>query len=177
MYRAECAAFVIDAPMLNALNYTMGNLTGGLTGFIVALLLTACGGNRHFHATDPAATTSTPPYLELRSQPSVATLHFPPGVYVLDAVDDNGYYYRAPRKIFQHSFSGGQQYRGGIFVAKRDSGKLRGYVIMPGGLTHVGNFAHADYEFRQGDDNTAPYPPVAGDDTDPNFAPRKKINP
>jgi hypothetical protein len=120
-----------------------------LTSLAVALLLVSCGGNRHFRATDAAATSSTPPYLELRSSPSASTLHFPPGVYVLDAVDDNGYYYRAPRRIVQHSFSGGRQYNGGIFVAKRDNRRLRGYVIMPSGLTHVGNFSHADYEFRQ----------------------------
>lgn len=119
-----------------------------LIGSAVALLLISCGGNRHFHATDAAATSSTPPYLELRSQPSAATLHFPRGIYVLDAEDDNGYYYRAPRKIVQHSFSGGLQYNGGIFVAKRDRTKLRGYVIRPSGLTHIGNFSRADYEFR-----------------------------
>jgi hypothetical protein len=119
-----------------------------LTSLAVALLLVSCGGSRNFRATNAAATRSTPPYLELRSTPSAATLHFPSGVYVLDAVDDNGYYYRAPRKIFQHSFSGGRQYDGGIFVAKRDNRKLRGYVILPGGLTHVGNFSHADYQFR-----------------------------
>lgn len=119
-----------------------------LLGSVVALLLISCGGNRHFRAIDAAATSSTPPYLELRSQPSAATLHFPRGVYVLDAEDDNGYYYRAPRKIVQHSFSGGLQYSGGVFVEKRDRTKLRGYVIRPSGLTHIGNFSRADYEFR-----------------------------
>jgi hypothetical protein len=114
----------------------------------IALLLMSCGGSRHFRTVDAASTTSTPRYLELRSSPSAATLHFPPGTYVLDAVDDNGYYYRAPRRIVQHSFSGGLQYNGGIFVAKRDQRRLRGYVIMPSGLTHVGNFSRADYEFR-----------------------------
>ena len=117
------------------------------TGLAVTLLLTSCGGGHHFRATN-AAETSAPRYLELRSEPSASTLHFPRGIYVLDAVDDNGYYYRAPRKIVQHSFSGGLQYNGGIFVAKRDRRKLRGYVIMPSGLTHVGNFSRADYEFR-----------------------------
>lgn len=119
-----------------------------VTGLVLALFLMSCGGNRHFHATDAAATSSTPPYLELRSQASAATLHFPPGLYVLDAEDDNGYYYRAPQKIVQHSFSGGLQYNGGIFVAKRDRTKLRGYIIRSSGLTHIGNFSRADYEFR-----------------------------
>jgi hypothetical protein len=119
-----------------------------VTGLVVTLLLASCGGSHHFRATNAAETASTPPYLELRSERSVATLHFPRGVYVLDAVDDKGYYYRAPRKIVQHSFSGGLQYDGGIFVAKRDQGKLRGYVILPSGLTHVGNLSRADHEFR-----------------------------
>lgn len=116
---------------------------------VVALLLASCGGSHHhFRVTNAAATTSTPPYLELRAGHSVGTLHFPRGVYVLDAVDDKGYYYRAPRKIVQHSFSGTLLRRGGIFVAKRDRTQLRGYVILPSGLTHVGNLSRADYEFR-----------------------------
>jgi len=119
-----------------------------VSGLVVALLLASCGGSHHFRATNPAETSSTPPYLELRSERSVATLHFPRGVYVLDAVDDKGYYYRAPRKIVQHSFSGGLQHDGGIFVARRDQKKLRGYVILPSGLTHVGNLSRTDHEFR-----------------------------
>lgn len=119
-----------------------------VTVLVVALLFTSCGGSRHFRATNAAETTSTPPYLELRSERSVGTLHFPRGVYVLDAVDDNGYYYRAPQKIVQHSFSGNLLHNGGIFVAKRDQGKLRGYVIMASGLTHVGNLSRVDHEFR-----------------------------
>jgi hypothetical protein len=117
-------------------------------GLIIVMLLTSCGGNHHFRSTNGAETTSTPPYLELRFEHSVGTLHFPRGTYVLDAVDDKGYYYRAPRKIVQHSFSGSLKRNGGIFVAKRDQGRLRGYVIMPGGLTHVGDLSQADHEFR-----------------------------
>jgi hypothetical protein len=119
-----------------------------VTVLVVALLFTSCGGSRHFRATNAAETTSTPPYLELRSERSVGTLHFPRGVYVLDAVDDNGYYYRAPQKIVQHSFSGNLLHNGGIFVAKRDQEKLRGYVILVSGLTHVGNLSRVDHEFR-----------------------------
>lgn len=118
-----------------------------VTGLVVALLLTSCGGSHHFHTTNAAETTSTPPYLELRSPHSVSTLHFPRGTYVLDAVDDNGYYYRAPRKIVQHSFSGNLLYNGGIFVAKRDRANLRGYVIRASGLTHVGNLSRTNHEF------------------------------
>jgi hypothetical protein len=109
------------------------------------LLLASCGGSHHSRATNAAETTSSPPYLELRSERSVRTLHFPRGVY---ALDDKGYYYRAPRKIVQHSFSGSLTHDCGIFVAKRDQGKLRGYVILPSGLTHVGNLCRTDHEFR-----------------------------
>jgi hypothetical protein len=119
-----------------------------VAGFVLALLLTSCGESQHFRTTNAAETTSTPPYLELRSEHSVATLHFPRGIYVLDAVDDKGYYYRAPRNIVQHSFSGNLLRNGGIFVAKRDQGNLRGYVILASGLTHVGNLSRTDHEFR-----------------------------
>lgn len=114
----------------------------------VALLLASCGSNQHFRATNAAETTSTPPYLELRSAASASTLHFPPGIYVLDAVDDKGYYYRAPVNIVQRSFSGGLPHPGGIFVDKRNQGRLRGYVILSSGLTHVGNLSRTDHEFR-----------------------------
>lgn len=113
-----------------------------------ALLLTGCGGTDRRHSVNPAGTTTAAPYLELRSEISAGTLHFPSGRYVLDSEDANGYYYRAPRKIHQRSFSGGLPFDGGIFVSKRDQRKLRGYVIMPGGLTHVGNLSRANYEFR-----------------------------
>ena len=119
-----------------------------VTGLVVGLLLTSCGGSHHFHSTNAAETTSTPPYLELRSEHSVGTLHFPRGIYVLEAVDDRGYYYRGPRRIVQHSFSGNLSHNGGIFVAKRDQRKLRGYVVLASGLTHVGNLSRTDYEFR-----------------------------
>lgn len=115
---------------------------------VAALLLTGCGGADRRHPISSAGTTSVPPYLELRSQTSAGTLHFPRGVYVLDSEDGNGYYYRAPQKIVQRSFSGGLPRNGGIFVSKRNQRKLRGYVIMPAGLTHVGNLSRADYELR-----------------------------
>jgi hypothetical protein len=115
---------------------------------IAAFILAACGGTDRRQSINPAETTSTPPYLELRSRTSAGTLHFPAGLYVLDSEDPKGYYYRAPRKIVQRSFSGGLGREGGIFVSKQDQGRLRGYVIMPGGLTHVGNLSRADYEFR-----------------------------
>ena len=117
-------------------------------GLMTALLFTGCGGTDRRHTVDPAATASAPPAIELRSKISTGTLYFSPGLYTLDSEDARGYYYRAPRKVYQRSFSGRLPYDGGIFVSKRNQRKLRGYVIMPGGLTHVGNLSGADYEFR-----------------------------
>lgn len=116
--------------------------------FLAAFLLSGCGGTDRRHSVDPAATTSAPPSIELRSKTSAGTVHFPPGLYTLDSEDPKGYYYRAPRKLYLRSFSGGLPYDGGIFVSKRNQRKLRGYIIMPGGLTHVGNLSGANYEFR-----------------------------
>ena len=118
-----------------------------LFAILASFSLAGCGGG-HLHKTNALETRTTPPYLVMRSEVSAATLHFPRGIYVLDQTDDKGFYYRAPRKISQRSWSGGLPYDGGIFVSKRDRRKLRGYVIMPGGLTHVGNFSSSDHEFR-----------------------------
>jgi hypothetical protein len=115
---------------------------------MAALLLGGCGGTDRRHSVNPAGTTATPPFIELRSDTSAGTIHFPRGLYSLDSEDHHGYYYRAPGKVYQRSFSGRLPYDGGIFVSKRNQRKLRGYVIMPGGLTHVGNLSGADYQFR-----------------------------
>jgi len=115
---------------------------------VAALLLTGCGGTDRRQPVGPTGTTAAPPYLELLAKISAGTLHFRPGLYVLDSEDGNGYYYRSPRKIIQRSFAGGYPRDGGIFVSKRDRKKLRGYVIMPGGLTHVGNLSRANHDFR-----------------------------
>jgi hypothetical protein len=122
--------------------------TMAVAGLSAVLLLTGCGGTDRRHSVSPAGTTSAPPFVELRSETSAGTLHFPRGLYVLDSEDSHGYYYRAPVKIYQRSFSGGLPYPGGIFVARQNLRKLRGYVIMPSGLTHVGNLSGANYEFR-----------------------------
>ena len=116
--------------------------------FMAALLLGGCGGTDRRHSVNPAGTTATPPFIELRSDTSAGTIHFPRGLYSLDSEDHHGYYYRAPGKVYQRSFSGRLPYDGGIFVSKRNQRKLRGYVIMPGGVTHVGNLSGADYQFR-----------------------------
>jgi hypothetical protein len=119
-------------------------LVAGLT----ALLLTGCGGMDRRHPVNPAASSRTPPFIELRSDISAGTIHFRRGLYSLESEDQLGYYYRAPAKVYQRSFSGSYGHDGGIFVSKRDQRKLRGYIIMNSGLTHVGNLSRADYEFR-----------------------------
>ena len=115
--------------------------------FALALSLTGCGGTDRRQAVNPAATTAAP-YLELRAEASAGTIHFPRGLYSLQSEDRHGYYYRAPVSVYQRSFSGRLPREGGIFVSKRNQRKLRGYVMMPGGVTHVGNLSGADYEFR-----------------------------
>jgi hypothetical protein len=105
-------------------------------------LLCACAGSSHPQPVSPSEGPPTHRYLELYREKQVATLHFPAGVYTLDAVDKIGYYYRAPRKI---SEAGSAWRDGGIFVSKRDLNKLRGYVWRAGAITHVGNLSHAKH--------------------------------
>src|SRR5207237_1445791 len=60
----------------------------------VALLLAGCGGTDRRHSVNPAGTAATPPFIELRSDTSAGTIHFPRGLYSLDSEDHHGYYYR-----------------------------------------------------------------------------------
>ena len=115
---------------------------------LAALLLASCAGGRHLHPIPAEGPPPAPRDLELYSEVGVATLHFPPGVYTLNAVDKIGYYYRAPQKIAEHIPGGSVWLDGGIFVSKRNPGKLRGYVFRVGALTHVGNLSGTKHEFR-----------------------------
>jgi hypothetical protein len=117
-------------------------------GLMAALFLGACGGTDRRHSVNPAGSRASPPFIELRSDRSAGTIHFPRGLYSLDSEDNRGYYYRAPGKVYQRSFSGRLPYDGGIFVSKRNQRKLRGYVVLPAGVTHVGNLSGANYQFR-----------------------------
>jgi len=112
-----------------------------------SLLLTSCA-NQHFRVPAEGPPSDAPRYVELLSETQVATLHFPPGPYSFYGVDDMGYYYRAPRKILQHTGGGSVPCNGGIFVSKRNPRKLRGYVYLAGALTHVGNLSRARHELR-----------------------------
>src|SRR4051812_35518445 len=122
-------------------------LAGALTVVAIALITAGCGGTDRRRSVNPAGTTAAP-FLELRRNASASTIHFPRGIYSLDSEDRNGYYYRAPTKVYQHSFGAGYPHDGGIFVSKRNPRKLRGYVIMASGITHIGNLSGADYQFR-----------------------------
>src|SRR5437763_6653236 len=106
----------------------------------LAFLLSSCAGSSHPRLVTPSGGPISPRYLEIYSEPHAATLHFPAGVYTLNAVDKIGYYYRAPRKIAEH-FGGGSFWReGGIFVSKRNTKKMRGYVFRAGKITQIDNF-------------------------------------
>jgi len=113
--------------------------------FLCALLLPSCASDRHFRAA--RAGDPSPRFIELQEEQSISTIHFLPGLYSLDSVDDTGYYYRAPRPLRQHSFAGSLPQEGGIFVDKTNQ-KVRGYIVWAAGLTKIGNLSHARYRFR-----------------------------
>ena len=119
--------------------------------FLLSILLSSCVGSSHPRLISPSEGPASPQHLEIYSELHAATLHFPAGVYTLNAVDKIGYYYRAPRKIAEHAGSGALWREGGIFVSKRNPQKLRGYVVRAGTITHVGNFSRAKHRFRDED--------------------------
>ena len=75
---------------------------------------------------NPSATTTVARFIELRSDTSAGTIHFLRGLYSLESEDQHGYYYRAPAKVYERSFSGRMPHDGGIFVSRRNPRKLRG---------------------------------------------------
>ncbi|HWY39966.1 MAG TPA: hypothetical protein VNX27_04145 [Chthoniobacterales bacterium] len=111
------------------------------------LSLLGCAGSSHPQLISPSEGPPTRRYLELYSEKQIVTLHFPAGVYTLDAADKIGYYYRAPRKIAERAGQGSVWRDGGIFVSKRDPQKLRGYVYRAGTITHVGNLSRVRHRF------------------------------
>ena len=92
--------------------------------------------------------STAPRYVELQEEKQIATLHFPAGAYSFYAEDDAGYYYRAPGRIIEHRGRNSVAHQGGLYVNKRNPKRLRGYIYLAGGLTHVGDLSHAHYEFR-----------------------------
>ena len=107
---------------------------------LLALLLTSCA-NHHFHVINHSSPTRAAAYIDIPLEQRVATLHFPAGSYYLYAADDVGYYYRAPRKIVEHTAAGSVLHNGGIFVQRNNPRRMRGYIFSAGALTHVGNLA------------------------------------
>ena len=107
------------------------------------LSLLGCAGSQHPRLISPSEGPPSRRYLQLYSEKQIATLHFPAGIYTLDAADKIGYYYRAPRKVRE----GYTWLDGGIFVSKRDPQKLRGYVFRAGTVTHVGNLSRVQHRF------------------------------
>src|ERR1041384_890391 len=98
---------------------------------LFAVVLTGCGGTDRRRPVNAAATTTVARFVELRSNTSAGTIHFLRGLYSLESEDRNGYYYRAPVKVYERTFAGRMPRDGGIFVSRRNPRKLRGYVVMP----------------------------------------------
>lgn len=119
--------------------------TTQLLNLYFCFLLSGCAGSAHPRLVTPSEGPVAPRYLQLYSTKQVATLHFPAGVYELNAVDKIGYYYRAPAKIAEHAGRGSAGREGGIFVSKRNPEKLRGYVWRAGAITHVGNLSRVKH--------------------------------
>ena len=110
-------------------------------------MLNSCIGGRGYHDIPAEGPLPGPRYLEFYRETQVATLHFPAGRYSLHAEDDAGYYYAAPRPVLEHTSIGPRPYEGGLYVAKREPRKLRGYVYWGGVLTHVGDLSRVRHEF------------------------------
>lgn len=123
-------------------------LLGSAFVVAIAFLFSSCVSDGRYR---PLPSGEGPPIgrvILLREEQSISTLHFPRGVYRLEAEDDSGYYYRAPRQLTKHAFAGLQPYDGGIFRRKSDLTKLRGYVVWAAGRTKIGDLSRADLEIH-----------------------------
>ena len=141
-------------------------LFGRAIALLMATCLLAACAARNFHVLPPGEGVATPRYIDLQEPVSAATMHFPPGAYTLYAADNNGYYYKAPKKIAEHTAAGNNFHDGGLFVPKQDQKKLRGYVYWAGALTHVGSFPRAKRAFRDGRQAPRPAPEETTDETE-----------
>lgn len=124
----------------------MKDLSRAIACVAIAHLLTSCASDRHSHSTAGVAAR-VPQLIQLEEERSVATVHFPRGLYSLDREDNRGYYYRATHRVIKHSFAGFDSYEGGIFVPKNGR-RLRGYIVWAGGYTKLGDLSHAKFTFR-----------------------------
>lgn len=108
------------------------------------LLVSGCAGSIHPTPVAEYAELPAPQFLQLYREGRASMMRFPPGMYTLSSTDKIGYYYRSPRGVLGH----GTVRQGGVFVSKRDQRKLRGYVYLAGGVTHVGNLSGVPHAFR-----------------------------
>jgi hypothetical protein len=120
-----------------------------LKSFLLSLPLSlASCANHHFRVPAEGPPSNAPRYVELQEEKQIATLHFPAGAYSFYAEDDVGYYYRAPRQVVEHSGRRSVAHQGGLYLDKRNPKKLRGYIYLAGGLTHVGDLSRVKHEPR-----------------------------
>jgi hypothetical protein len=115
----------------------------------IAFALSSCASDGRYRPIAPGEGPPIPRAIVLRNERAISTMHFPRGVYRLEAEDNHGYYYRAPRRLMKHAFAGFQPYNGGIFMRKKAPRELRGYVVWAGGRTKIGNFPPTKVEFRE----------------------------
>ena len=111
-----------------------------LACLLLALALAACAAPRKAINPDVAP----PRGIELQKEQKIATMHFRPGMYLLDSSDHTGYYYRAPEGVVEHSFGGSIRREGGIFLA-RYTGKMRGYVAWAGERRKIGSVSQVGF--------------------------------
>jgi hypothetical protein len=112
---------------------------------LLASLLVSCGGGGGYRQV--SARHGVPQFVELHDTHTINTFHFPAGTYTLEAEDNDGYYYRAPVRLAQQSFTGQMPHDGGIFVRKGKRRSMRGYVVWAAGRTRIGNLTHARHTF------------------------------
>lgn len=115
---------------------------------VLAIVLASCAGSSHPQVLTPNEPAPAPRFVDFYSEMKVGTLHFPAGVYRLHSTDKIGYYYRTPRGVIQRTLAGPLLRDGGIFVSKRTPTKLRGYVIVAGSVSHVGNLSKKRHRFH-----------------------------
>jgi hypothetical protein len=125
-----------------------GRCFASVTATLAFLLCSACTGGRHFEVVAEGPPRNAPQYVVVTREPQVATLHFPTGIYRFYAVDDAGFYYRAPEQILEHASGGSIPLKGGVYVSKRQPSVVRPFVYRAGALTHVGKLKRGTYEFH-----------------------------
>ena len=122
-----------------------------LTSAILAsVLLVSCVTGQNYQELPPGEGPGVPPSIELQKARQIATFHFPRGLYVLQASDNTGYYYRAPGYVTNHGFNGSDRYEGGLFLKKGAREKVQGYVKYADHRARIGHLSPKYYEFREG---------------------------